>query len=171
MLLLSGLLGAVNSYYHPTSTGSYSDRIIEFINKLIYGFMTRLSRERYDLASPVLWVPTTKAEDRLTDAQVEELCRIVLPANLNLATSRKYVDIERINLSILAHMRPDIIVPPLIRKLDLSLETLTEPFKFTAAVKCIVAGNLPAEIYLLKFCGNKSLTKEKRKMRKRWSLK
>ena len=139
--LLSGLLDAVNSYYHPTSAGSYSDKLVEFMNKLIFAFMTRLSRERCDLATPIKWIPATGVAHLLTDLQVEQFCRMVLPANLNLASSRKYVDIERINLSILAYIRPDIILPPLLRKLDMSLETLTEPFKFTAAAKCIVAGS------------------------------
>ena len=39
----------------------------------------------------------------------------------------------------MASIRPDIFVPPLISRLERSLETLTEPHKFTAAVKCISA--------------------------------
>ena len=54
---------------------------------------------------------------------------------------------ERNNLNILASIRPDLIIPPLLLKLDLSLETLTEPFKFTAAVKCLVSGERKINIY------------------------
>ncbi len=43
---LSVLMNAVNSYYHPTSAGSYSDNLVEFLNKLIFFFMTRIRSER-----------------------------------------------------------------------------------------------------------------------------
>ena len=61
---------------------------------------------------------------------------------------RKYVEVERNNLNILASIRPDLVIPPLLRKLDLSLETLTEPFKFTAAVKCLVSGYLFIHLFI-----------------------
>lgn len=63
------------------------------------------------------------------------ICQVVIDP-----CCRKYVEVERNNLNILASIRPDLVIPPLLRKLDLSLETLTEPFKFTAAVKCLVSG-------------------------------
>lgn len=139
------MMRAVDSYYHPTSIGSYSDKLVEFHNKIIHGFMARLNQERYDNPDPVLWMPETAEWDRITDLQVAEFCRILLPSALNLASSRKYVDVERNSLNILSSIRPDIMIPPLLRKLDQSLETLTEPFKFTAAVKCIVSGKIYTE--------------------------
>ena len=132
------MLNAVSSYYHPTSIGPYSEKLTEFLNKLIHAFMSRLNLERYENPHPISWFPPHR--DKITDQQIVEFCSMVLPCSLNLASSRKYVDAERTNLSILASIRPDIVIPPLIKKLDDSLETLTEPFKFTAAVKCIVSG-------------------------------
>ena len=43
---LAVMMAAINSYTHPTSQGAYSDRLVEFINKLVHCFMLRLSQER-----------------------------------------------------------------------------------------------------------------------------
>jgi proteasome activator subunit 4 len=42
-------------------------------------------------------------------------------------------------LQNLATLRPEIVIPPLVERLYLALETLTEPHKLTAALHAVVS--------------------------------
>ena len=130
------MMNAINSYYHPTSEGRYSDKLVDFLSKLISAFCSRLHRERYDELPPS-WIPTTSPGLILTDDQVGKFCEIVMVAVMDLAMSKRYVENARGMLQILSSIRPDMFLPPLISKFYSSLETLTSPHKFTAAAKCL----------------------------------
>jgi proteasome activator subunit 4 len=39
----------------------------------------------------------------------------------------------------LATLRPEIVIPPLVERLYMALETLTEPHKFTASLHAVVS--------------------------------
>jgi len=134
---LEVMMNAVNSYYHSTSEGRYSEKLVDFITKLSSSFCSRLHKERYESPKKRSWLPENPAEHLLTDSQVVKFCHMVRPAILNMAMSKRYIEHARNVLQVLASIRPDIFIPPLISKLSSSLETLTEPHKFTAAVKCI----------------------------------
>ena len=82
-------------------------------------------------------MPRTDQSLHLTDDQVQQFCQIVKPALLDLCMSKRYLETVRPCLSIMSSIRPDMFLPPLLDKLSTSLETLTEPHKFTAAVKCL----------------------------------
>jgi len=134
---LEVMMNAVNSYYHSTSEGRYSEKLVDFLAKLVSSFCSRLHKERYESPKKKNWIPPNPTEHLLSDQQVIRFCEIVKPAILNMAMSKRYIEHARNNLQVLASIRPDIFIPPLISKLSSSLETLTEPHKFTAAVKCL----------------------------------
>jgi len=131
------MMNAVNSYYHSTSEGRYSEKLVDFITKLTSSFCSRLHKERYESPKKRIWLPGNPQEHHLSDEQIVNFCIIVKPAVLNMSMSKRYIEHARNNLQVLASIRPDIFIPPLVSKLTSSLETLTEPHKFTAAVKCI----------------------------------
>ena len=74
---------------------------------------------------------------RLTDPQVSAFCRTLLPALMELTISKRYIESARSIFQTLAAIRPNIFLPPLLLRLDSGLDTLTEPHKFTVAVKCL----------------------------------
>jgi len=134
---LEVLMNAINSYYHSTSEGRYSEKLVDFINKLTSSFCSRLHKERFESPKKRSWLPANPPQHLLTDSQIVQFCEMLKPAILNMAMSKRYIEHARNILQVLASIRPDIFIPPLISKLSSSLETLTEPHKFTAAVKCI----------------------------------
>lgn len=132
------MMNAINSYYHSTSEGRYSDKLVDFLSKMISAFCSRLRKERHeDFKQKPHWVPVISTDVQMTDQQIAEFCRIVKPAVMDLTMSKRYVENARVMLQILSSIRPDMFLPALISKFESSLETLTSPHKFTAAVKCL----------------------------------
>jgi len=148
---LDTMMSAINSYYHPTSEGRYTDKLVEFLVKLVNQFMQRLNKERFKSTKKKSWIPPTPEDCRLTDDQVVLFCNLVKPAVMSMASSKRNIEVARSVLQILSSIRPDMFIPPLISKLDTALATVTEPHKLTAAIKCIcsVARSLvrPGELF------------------------
>ena len=132
---LKVLMSAISSYYHSTSQGGYSEKLVDFIYKLSLSLVTRLHKERY--AEESTWLSLQSSTFHLTDDQVSEFCEILLPAVMDLAMSKRYIEPVRSILQLLAAAQPSLFIPPLIQKLQQGIDTLTEPHKFTAAVKCL----------------------------------
>ena len=133
---LKVLMSAIESYYHSTSQGGYSEKLVDFLYKLSLSLVTRLHKERF--AEETSWLSLQSSSSQLlTDDQVSEFCKILLPAVMDLAMSKRYIEPVRSILQLLASVQPSLFIPPLIQKLQQGIETLTEPHKFTAAVKCL----------------------------------
>ena len=74
--LLETMMTAVNSYYHPTSEGRYSEKLVDLLSRLIHTFCSRLHRERHqDEREGVSWVPRHPEESYLTDQQILKHCQ------------------------------------------------------------------------------------------------
>ena len=132
---LKVLMSAIESYYHSTSQGGYSEKLVDFLYKLSLSLVTRLHKERF--AEETSWLSLQSASNHLTDDQVSEFCSILLPAVMDLSMSKRYIEPVRSILQLLAAVQPRLFIPPLIQKLQQGIDTLTEPHKFTAAVKCL----------------------------------
>merc|ERR1719341_636472 len=132
---LKVLMSAIESYYHSTSQGGYSEKLVDFLYKLSLSLVTRIHKERF--AEETSWLSLQSASNHLTDDQVSEFCSILLPAAMDLAMSKRYIEPVRSILQLLAAVQPSLFIPPLIQKLQQGIDTLTEPHKFTAAVKCL----------------------------------
>ena len=133
------LMNAINSYYHSTSEGRYSEKLVDLLSRLIHTFCSRLHKERYEVeqSNKPSWVPKYDSKYNLTDDQIDKFCTILKPALMDLSMSKRYIETARQCLSIMASIRPDLYLPPLIQRLEAALETLTSPHKFTAAAKCL----------------------------------
>ena len=88
--LLETMMTAVNSYYHPTSEGRYSEKLVDLLSRLIHTFCSRLHRERHqDEREGESWVPRHPEECHLTDQQILRFSNIVKPALMDLTMSKR----------------------------------------------------------------------------------
>ena len=90
--LLETMMTAVNSYYHPTSEGRYSEKLVDLLSRLIHTFCSRLHRERHqDEREGGSWVPRHPEACHLTDQQILRFSNIVKPALMDLTMSKRYI--------------------------------------------------------------------------------
>ena len=88
--LLETMMKAVNSYYHPTSEGRYSEKLVDLLSRLIHTFCPRLHRERHqDEREDASWVLGHPVECHLTDQQILRFSNIVKPALIDLTMSKR----------------------------------------------------------------------------------
>ena len=136
MVALERLFKSVESYFHPSNYGNWTDKLSSTLMFLPMGLVARLQLERF---RPRDWMPEIPKPACLTDAQIKRFVRAFKPlAFLNLF-SRAVADeaVEAIkNLALLA---PDEIFPDLLEKFYASVDTLTEPLRFQAIVSALSA--------------------------------
>ena len=111
--LLETMMTAVNSYYHPTSEGRYSEKLVDLLSRLIHTFCSRLHRERHqDEREGVSWVPRHPEESYLTDQQI---LKIVKPALMDLTMSKRYI-VSKLNfLCMLDSVIDCNVIPGILR--------------------------------------------------------
>jgi len=127
-LYLSRMFDCLESYYHTANHGSHSLRLAEFLGRLVSMFVRRLHRERY---SKERWGYVVAEKHKLTDEDVAAFVQAVKPATLLAMYSKISAGEIGGVLQQLATLSPQEILPPLIDRMNASLETLTEPHKLT----------------------------------------
>lgn len=135
---LDKMLLAIESYYHPANSNVASEALHMFIHNLVLGLVYRLHLERFNEK----WVSKTPEDKKLTDEQVEHLIKSLLPIVFHIL----YNPFEEERKGIfngLATIRPDLIIPPLLEKLQSASESLTEPHRFTACLASLSACSRP----------------------------
>ena len=81
-------------------------------------------------------------DKRLTDENVDHFIRSLLPVVFHIV----YNPFEEERKSIfhdLATIRPDLIIPPLLERLQSASESLTEPHRFTACLATLSSCSRP----------------------------
>ncbi|KAJ2953222.1 hypothetical protein O0L34_g801 [Tuta absoluta] len=135
---LRSFLAGVESYLHSANQGRWSFKLRDLLRKLAREFLVRFRRER-EKRFQKSWENQTPDEYKLRDEDVTEFVNIVLEPTLQAVYSRSgSLDISSA-LHDLATLRPALVVPPLIEKLQTSLSSLTEPHRVTAAMSAVAA--------------------------------
>ncbi|OQV18206.1 Proteasome activator complex subunit 4 [Hypsibius exemplaris] len=136
MVALERVFKSVESYFHPSNYGNWTDKLSSTLMFIPSGLVARLQLERF---RPRDWMPDIPAEACLTDAQIRRFVRAFKPlAFLNLF-SRAAADEAVEAIKNMALMAPDEIFPDLLEKFYASVETLTEPLRFQAIVSALSA--------------------------------
>lgn len=100
--------------------------------------MRRVRRER-EKRFEKQWENQTPAALKLRDEDITEFVNIVLEPTLQAVYSRSgAIDISGA-LHNLATLRPALVVPPLVERLQTALGSLTEPHRVTAAMSAVAA--------------------------------
>lgn len=101
-------------------------------------YFPRVRRER-EKRFENRWENQTPAEMKLRDEDITEFVSIVLEPTLQAVYSRNgSMDISGA-LHNLATLRPALVVPPLVERLQSALGSLTEPHRVTAAMSAVAA--------------------------------
>ena len=77
--------------FQSLTEGKYSQHLIDFMSRLVHGFCSRLHKERFNdfKDSKPHWIPKYSEKLFLTDEQVEKICKIIQPALMDLAMSKR----------------------------------------------------------------------------------
>ena len=139
LVALERLFKSIESYFHPSNYGNWTEKLSSTLMFLPVGIVARLQLEIF---RPKDWMPEIPREACLTDSTIRRFVRAFKPlAFLNLfGKSASDEAVEAIkNLALLA---PDEIFPDLLEKFYASVETLTEPERFQSIVSAL-CGALP----------------------------
>ena len=138
MRQLAQMFRALESYFHPANSGRYSPKLHEFLGKLTSAFARRVHRERYSRSNR-RWGDTTLASARLSDADITEFVTILKPIAFHTCFSRIGI-LHAIGVfQLLSALRPQLILPELLERMEGALATLTEPHKLTASMHALNA--------------------------------
>ncbi|XP_062510278.1 proteasome activator complex subunit 4-like [Corticium candelabrum] len=126
---LTMLLKAIEPFYHPSYSGSWSIKLCRFLSLLPAAFVARLHNERYRKSG---WMPEVPSESRLTDEDVTHFVKsmedVVFMAMANKIGSM----VAAATVKNLAILKPDLVLPQLIDRMYMAFETLTEPHQLSA---------------------------------------
>lgn len=131
---LDRLFLAIESYFYPVNMTSASDSLHSFIFCICDYFCNRVHNERYNQK----WECQVEPSKRLTDEDIRHFVRSIKPIAFHILFSN-YDGERRTIFRILSLLAPDLIIPPLLEKLQHATETLTEPHRFTACIGTISA--------------------------------
>ena len=125
---------AIESYYQPANFNRSSESLHAFLSSLCVHFVHRVHIERYNKK----WKPKTPEEKRLTDDDITRFVNIVKPIAFHILFSA-YEDDKKKVFNVLSTLRPKMIIPELLEKLESATASLTEPHRFTACVSALSA--------------------------------
>ncbi|XP_078590168.1 proteasome activator complex subunit 4-like isoform X2 [Branchiostoma floridae x Branchiostoma japonicum] len=126
---------AVETYFHPSNNGRWMGKLQKLIYKLPSSVVKRLHRERYRKPS---WDRLVPDAYKLTDTELEKVVEHMKPPVMLAIFSKTGSQDAAQALQNLALIRPDLILPPVLEKTYLAMETLTEPHQLIATMCCVV---------------------------------
>ncbi|KAJ8396071.1 hypothetical protein AAFF_G00026030 [Aldrovandia affinis] len=132
---LSGVFNSITTFYHPSNNGRWLMKLMKLLQRLPAAVVRRLHRERYQSRT---WLPAVPESHRLTDQDVADFVESMRqPVLLAMFSKTGSLDAAQA-LQNLALMRPELIIPPVLEKTYLAMETLTEPHQLTATLSCMI---------------------------------
>ncbi|XP_032233646.1 proteasome activator complex subunit 4 isoform X2 [Nematostella vectensis] len=133
---ITKMFQALESFYHPSNLGRYTGKLQKLLFKLPSEVIKRLHKEKFQKAS---WVLPTPEDFKLKDTDITAFVESLKPTVM-LAIFNKYGSYDAANaLQHLAMMKPEIVLPTLLDKLYVALDTLIEPHQLTATLNCVTS--------------------------------
>ncbi|RZF34164.1 hypothetical protein LSTR_LSTR003574 [Laodelphax striatellus] len=130
---LEKFMKSLESYFQPANMGWWISRLKDLLCKLAHNFFQRVHRERY---KKLTWETPVAAEKKLTDKDITDFVECMKPALLTAMFSRWGSNEIGLAMKNLASLRPELIIPPVIEAMYNTVDSLTEPHKYTAAMQC-----------------------------------
>ncbi|CAF2108179.1 unnamed protein product [Rotaria magnacalcarata] len=131
---LRDLFIAIKSFYYPSNTGKFQKRLVDFVLNLARYFVERIHLEKKQ--SPV-WFFALHESYRLTEQDVTNFVDCVKEYAFMSIFNKDYVGEAAEACQYLAMLRPESIVTPIVDKLFLSIDNLTEAHRFTSLMQCL----------------------------------
>ncbi|XP_051160943.1 proteasome activator complex subunit 4-like [Leptopilina boulardi] len=130
---LDKFLKTVETFLHPTNNGSWALHLMKLVKDISQCFVARLHQERFKKKS---WIPETPDSHKLTDGEIDDFVKSILPLALNSMFSKCiFVGMNAcFTLKNLATVRPISVIPILMTKFGETYDSLTEPNRFTSLI-------------------------------------
>ncbi|XP_019858537.1 PREDICTED: proteasome activator complex subunit 4 [Amphimedon queenslandica] len=131
---LSKLMEALESYYYPSNIGLHTRKLLKFLTSLTNKFVLRLKCERHSSDS---WLPKPPPSSCLSEKDIDDFVACLCPT-VWLSIFSKIGSMEAaLAIKNLASLRPEVILPTLMSKTYIALETLTEPHQVVSTLSCV----------------------------------
>ncbi|CAM2708912.1 unnamed protein product [Rotaria socialis] len=131
---LRDLFIAIKSFYYPSNTGVFQKRLVDFVLNLARYFVERIHLEKKQ--SPV-WFFALHESYQLTEQDVTNFVDCVKEYAFMSIFNKDYASEAAEACQYLAMLRPESIVTPIVDKLFLSIDNLTEAHRFTSLMHCL----------------------------------
>ncbi|CAF0736207.1 unnamed protein product [Didymodactylos carnosus] len=131
---LKDLFTAIKTFYHPSNTGKFQQDLVGFLSKLAQAFVDRVHLERK--AHPI-WFFTPLQTHRLTEQDITDFVNCVKEAAFIAIFTKSHQKEASKACQYLSMLRPELIIPPIVEKLFSSVESMTEPHRFTSIMNCL----------------------------------
>ncbi|CAF4659701.1 unnamed protein product [Rotaria sp. Silwood1] len=133
---LQDLFTAIKSFYHPSNTGKFQQDLISFLSKLAQAFVDRVHLERK--ANPV-WYFTPPESYRLTEQNITDFVNCIKECAFIAIFTKAHLKEAAKACQYLSMLRPELIVPPIVEKLFSSIDSMSEPHRFTSIMTCLAS--------------------------------
>ncbi|XP_053659354.1 proteasome activator complex subunit 4B-like [Anopheles marshallii] len=132
---LNTFMSTIETYLHPANSGKWVKMLGELLCMLPRFFIDRLVIERYRKGHHIRPIPN---EHKLTEECITAFVECMKPAALQAMYSRLNAQEVGKIFQCLADLRPALIIPNIIDRVYMSLDSLTEPRKLTAALHGLI---------------------------------
>ncbi|CAF0870123.1 unnamed protein product, partial [Didymodactylos carnosus] len=132
---LKDLFTAIKTFYHPSNTGKFQDDLVDFISNLAQVFVDRVHLEHK--VHPV-WCFMPPPAYRLTEQDITDFVNCMKETVFITIFLKSHEKEAAKACQYLSMLRPELIVPPVVEKLFSSVDSMTEPHRFTSLMNCLV---------------------------------
>lgn len=133
---LEHLLGAITGYIHPSNHGKWTEKLLQFLDSLTQKFIARLRKERYELRPN--WQPLAPDDKLLTDKDIDHFVELVRPKAMTALFNKAGPQYASNILQFLAILRPNEVLPDLIKRCHIAFNSLTEPHQSSSCIYALI---------------------------------
>lgn len=131
---LRKLMSTIESYLHPANSGKWARTICELLAQLVKYFQDRIISERFK-RNP--WKRPIPDDCKLSEQDITDFVEIFKPVAFQAMYSRVGAnDINKV-FKALADLRPELILPGILDRVFTTIDSITEPHKYTASLSCL----------------------------------
>lgn len=136
MKYLRSFMSTIESYLHPANSGKWVRSISELLVQIVKYFHDRLINEKYKKHP---WRRPIPDEYKLREQDITEFVEVFKPVAFQAMYSRIGPnDIGRV-FKGLADLRPEIILPGILDRVFATIDSITEPHKFTSSLSSLAS--------------------------------
>jgi proteasome activator subunit 4 len=137
MQYIEKLINSLRSYYYPSNVGSWTSNLMLFLKSLPDALIKRIRNER---RSQNKWYYVSVDKSRLiSDEDRIQFVQALKDVTFTAMFSKSNQNDARKALQYLTFLRGDIMLPPLIDKINESFSMLNEPHRYTSILSCMVS--------------------------------
>ncbi len=133
---ITQLFKSTKTYYYPSNAGEFTDRLHSIMSSFLIEFSKRLHQERYANKS---WIPTALEDHRLREEDITEFAECFIDIIMISMFNPSGCSDSEICLRYLVQLRPEIVIPKVLKESYTSLDILTEPHRLEASIICVTS--------------------------------